>query len=458
MALIKCIECEKEISDKAVACPHCGAPIIDENKEIAIAFVWNKKIVYSTIVIVIVLLIWFYIIPYLISQGSHHSGKGDTNSSISAIEKIMPESKNIQTVRNGILPKYPQITVGKAFDGYTFFKSTEWSEFINSDNETVVAVKCIFDQKKLGLDFQVERQKAIDGRGWRGSPNLCENDNSPCKITVNNETITFYFILNQNNTFYFSGADAAVTINGVELKTSYNHTTLLDPIYSNNLKIHYILPYLSFYWDYYHKIIEPKKKINNNYSFTQNSNITDSEYSELKKISSDYASIEAKMIQTYSKLKKSLPNDAIGLLENDQNRWLNERNQGALNAGTKGSKEYLDELIRLTNERTKELHMQLGTVSPKEALVNDHLGEIKMILAQNLQYPKMAQKLKMQGDVKIAFLLERDGSITNIKVVESSGYDLLDRDAVELIEKTASKFPKPTQSVRISVPLSYVLR
>ena len=26
MALIKCPECEKKISDKAVACPHCGAP------------------------------------------------------------------------------------------------------------------------------------------------------------------------------------------------------------------------------------------------------------------------------------------------------------------------------------------------------------------------------------------------------------------------------------------------
>ena len=26
MALIKCIECNREISDKAIACPHCGCP------------------------------------------------------------------------------------------------------------------------------------------------------------------------------------------------------------------------------------------------------------------------------------------------------------------------------------------------------------------------------------------------------------------------------------------------
>lgn len=29
MALIKCTECGKEISDKAVTCPHCGAPRIN---------------------------------------------------------------------------------------------------------------------------------------------------------------------------------------------------------------------------------------------------------------------------------------------------------------------------------------------------------------------------------------------------------------------------------------------
>jgi hypothetical protein len=26
MALVKCIECRQEISDKAISCPHCGRP------------------------------------------------------------------------------------------------------------------------------------------------------------------------------------------------------------------------------------------------------------------------------------------------------------------------------------------------------------------------------------------------------------------------------------------------
>ena len=28
MAVIKCSECRKKISDKAQACPHCGAPVV----------------------------------------------------------------------------------------------------------------------------------------------------------------------------------------------------------------------------------------------------------------------------------------------------------------------------------------------------------------------------------------------------------------------------------------------
>ena len=33
MALINCGECDKEVSDKAISCPNCGAPISSESKK-----------------------------------------------------------------------------------------------------------------------------------------------------------------------------------------------------------------------------------------------------------------------------------------------------------------------------------------------------------------------------------------------------------------------------------------
>ena len=41
MALIKCGECGKDVSDKANSCPHCGCPI--ENKESTNTYNYNGK-------------------------------------------------------------------------------------------------------------------------------------------------------------------------------------------------------------------------------------------------------------------------------------------------------------------------------------------------------------------------------------------------------------------------------
>lgn len=46
MALIKCPECGKEISDKAISCPHCGCPRTewDEDRQ---GIVWNKYLIFT---------------------------------------------------------------------------------------------------------------------------------------------------------------------------------------------------------------------------------------------------------------------------------------------------------------------------------------------------------------------------------------------------------------------------
>jgi len=46
MALIKCIECGKEVSDKAMQCPNCGIPIASQPHDVMIRFpVWQGQLV-----------------------------------------------------------------------------------------------------------------------------------------------------------------------------------------------------------------------------------------------------------------------------------------------------------------------------------------------------------------------------------------------------------------------------
>jgi protein TonB len=49
-----------------------------------------------------------------------------------------------------------------------------------------------------------------------------------------------------------------------------------------------------------------------------------------------------------------------------------------------------------------------------------------------------------------------DGRINHLLVVKSSGYELLDQNALESVQK-AAPFPKPPVMAELRVPISYSL-
>ncbi|WP_424962767.1 energy transducer TonB [Ekhidna sp.] len=55
-------------------------------------------------------------------------------------------------------------------------------------------------------------------------------------------------------------------------------------------------------------------------------------------------------------------------------------------------------------------------------------------LAQNLRYPQNAQRLGIEGRVYIQFVVEKDGSISNVKVVKGIGAGC-DQEAKRVTEK-----------------------
>lgn len=94
----------------------------------------------------------------------------------------------------------------------------------------------------------------------------------------------------------------------------------------------------------------------------------------------------------------------------------------------------------------------------EENYEEENLGRIRSILAQRLKYPKNALRLKQQGECVATFTLEPNRDINQIIITQSSGFELLDNAAIELIQTSASEFPKPKKSIRISVPISYKIR
>ncbi len=114
-------------------------------------------------------------------------------------------------------------------------------------------------------------------------------------------------------------------------------------------------------------------------------------------------------------------------------------------------------------EAPKKVHTistppSVPSINVEKEFLDAHLGEIRALLIQNLRYPRNAQRLKMQGEVRVGFRLKSDGSVENIEVLQSSGFEILDEDAKALIKNTASQFPKPSKSISLSIPLAYILR
>lgn len=82
-------------------------------------------------------------------------------------------------------------------------------------------------------------------------------------------------------------------------------------------------------------------------------------------------------------------------------------------------------------------------------------------IAENLKYPEEAAKNKISGRVFIQFVVEADGSVSNVKIVR--GVDpLLDAEAIRVVESSPNWEPgkQRGQNVRVSFtfPLNFVLQ
>lgn len=74
--------------------------------------------------------------------------------------------------------------------------------------------------------------------------------------------------------------------------------------------------------------------------------------------------------------------------------------------------------------------------------------ELMKWLTKNLRYPLDAQRNKKEGKVVVQFIVNKDGTMSNLKVVKSAQYASLDREALRVMRK----MPKWTPGVQNDKP------
>lgn len=82
-------------------------------------------------------------------------------------------------------------------------------------------------------------------------------------------------------------------------------------------------------------------------------------------------------------------------------------------------------------------------------------------IERHKNYPRIAQQRGWQGETLVELLLDGDGKLRSKRILHSSGYQSLDNQALEMVEK-ALPFPRPPEALRtgnfiILVPIPFKL-
>ncbi len=117
-----------------------------------------------------------------------------------------------------------------------------------------------------------------------------------------------------------------------------------------------------------------------------------------------------------------------------------------------------------TVEEIKQEHLlaspkpivSLSKPTVQEVYIDKNLQKISQLLSENLYYPRRARKRGIEGVVNVDFTLDTDAVVSDIDVTSSSD-DILSRAAIKTLENLSGEFPRPKETLRLSVPIHYSL-
>ncbi|WP_421708783.1 TonB family protein [Algihabitans sp.] len=92
----------------------------------------------------------------------------------------------------------------------------------------------------------------------------------------------------------------------------------------------------------------------------------------------------------------------------------------------------------------------------------DFMAQLQAWLEKHKEYPRRAQLRRQEGVALLYFVMDRDGQVIEYRLQESSGYDLLDREVSDMIERAQPlpKMPDDLTQARLElvVPVQFFLR
>ena len=105
-------------------------------------------------------------------------------------------------------------------------------------------------------------------------------------------------------------------------------------------------------------------------------------------------------------------------------------------------------------EKSIDVKAQQKVIESYGALLTRHISAFK-------KYPRIAQRRIWEGDILLELTLNKNSKILNIKVINESKYEVLNKEAVAMIER-AQPLPKAnnikSETFKVFVPVAFKLR
>lgn len=106
---------------------------------------------------------------------------------------------------------------------------------------------------------------------------------------------------------------------------------------------------------------------------------------------------------------------------------------------------------RLVHSEAETVDMQTDDAAKRAMLRYQDI--VKQEIEANRYYPMRAQRMRLEGVVDIAFVINPDGSSRNVRILQSSGLKFLDKQALDTIYKASPFRPLPRDIGRGSVEM-----
>lgn len=78
-----------------------------------------------------------------------------------------------------------------------------------------------------------------------------------------------------------------------------------------------------------------------------------------------------------------------------------------------------------------------------DAARNQYKGLLEREIVKHKQYPKIAQMRGWQGEAVVELQIDENGKLGSAKIQTSSGYEVLDKMALEMVRKTVAAAAPP---------------